>query len=258
MFAGLFILALAALTLAGRKPVHDFEGRCNLCHLGLKDPQILIRDPGALCLSCHPDMAERSHPVDFVPRQEIPQAFPVYRGKLVCITCHYPHRPYGQEQRLAAAGPYLLRAEAPGKDFCYQCHKATFSSMEVDSHALAEGQAHRATLGYAYRGLIPDVSKECLSCHDGTLSINAGAVAARFNWEHGREIGLSHPIDVDYAQAYRRRPDRYYPPASLDPRIVLVEGKIQCITCHDHFSHQRKKLVMDNTGSRLCLACHDL
>ncbi|HXG57533.1 MAG TPA: cytochrome c3 family protein [Thermoanaerobaculia bacterium] len=39
---------------------------------------------------------------------------------------------------------------------------------------------------------------------------------------------------------------------------LLVDGRIECTSCHNpHATETRSMLRIDNTGSRLCLACHD-
>ena len=68
----LFIL----LAVQGEK-THDFDGMCTTCHVGLKDPSVLTRDPNYLCLRCHPDNVKRSHPSDFIPIKDIPPPIPV-------------------------------------------------------------------------------------------------------------------------------------------------------------------------------------
>jgi predicted CXXCH cytochrome family protein len=48
------------------------------------------------------------------------------------------------------------------------------------------------------------------------------------------------------------------PPAALDPAIYLKDDKLICVSCHHPDSQNPAKLVMANTGSMLCLACHYL
>lgn len=257
--AFLFILILLILWAVEGRKGHDFnEEQCVLCHVGLKDPSVLTREPNYLCLSCHPDNDKRSHPSDFVPSQELPPQYPLNRGKMVCITCHFPH-PRFSEGDGEGPGPYLLRSKSVGKVFCYSCHRGGFTDESIDSHALAVKKAHTGgTLDFEQKGVIDDNSRECLSCHDGTLSSATHTQIAGISFQHGKSIGMSHPISVDYEEVYLKYPKKYFPPESLDPRIVLVNGKIGCKTCHDHYSKHKKHLVMDNFKSRLCLSCHNL
>jgi predicted CXXCH cytochrome family protein len=275
--AGALVLLVIFIIAAVReKDPHQFEGKCSQCHVGLKDPSILVRKPNYLCLSCHPGADKRSHPSDIFPTRALPPQFPLFRSKMVCITCHFPHRHYGKERmeadqttqvkevtaavpgKMPVPGPYLLRAEESGKMFCYTCHQGNFTNISVDSHAIAFKRAHSRLLDFDKKQEINDNSRECLSCHDGTISTEATTQFEGLSWEHGKSIGLSHPIGVDYEEVYMKKRRLYHPPGNLDPRIVLIDGKIGCETCHNHYSKNKKHLVMDNFRSRLCLSCHNL
>ena len=79
-----------------------------------------------------------------------------------------------------------------------------------------------------------------------------------------------HPIGASY-EALSGRNRGLVTPARLDPAIKLVDGKMGCLTCHvpfveaDHETVAASRgegvqpdpmLVIDNTGSGLCVACH--
>lgn len=255
--ASIFLVILIILLAVQGGDPHQFEGKCAGCHVGLKDPSILTKEVDHLCLECHPDNDKRSHPSGIVPVKALPEQFPLVRGKMVCVTCHFSHHPKG-ETRDKVPGPYLLRASSAGKVFCFQCHRGNFTSEEIDSHAIAFKRAHTKALPYDMRGILDDNSRECLSCHDGTISSGSDYQVKGLNWEHKKNIGMSHPISVDYVEAYNRNPRRLHPPENLDPAIVLINGKIGCESCHNHFSKNKKYLVMDNFRSRLCLSCHNI
>lgn len=112
-------------------------------------------------------------------------------------------------------------------------------------------------------------SRFCLSCHDGTLAENIlsqdlragrgnsqgyfqGQTPANFCRDRG------HPIGIDYRLAQLNNPRGLKYPSQLDPAVKLRDGFVDCATCHDHNSQIPGKLVMENTGSRLCFSCHDL
>jgi predicted CXXCH cytochrome family protein len=44
---------------------------------------------------------------------------------------------------------------------------------------------------------------------------------------------------------------------STGDRVMLLEGKVSCVSCHDPYSTQRARLFMSNRGSAMCLACHN-
>lgn len=105
------------------------------------------------------------------------------------------------------------------------------------------------------QGLDP-LSAACVECHKGEADQAAGTV--------GHPGPTSHPVGMDYAASTAR--DRALtPPSDLDPRLALSAGVVACTTCHipyreaDHAGRAAggdPMLVMDNEGSRLCLACH--
>ncbi len=248
--------------LQNRKP-HDFDNKCYDCHVGMRDPTVLTRNADYLCLTCHPEQTRVSHPTGIVPKRKIPPSFPLYNGKIQCITCHLAHKTY-DENDIKGKGndsnPYLLRYSTAGKVFCFRCHFGgpdDFTVSTTDAHALGFERAHESHKR-SLKGIIDDDSRECLSCHDGTISRDANVTVAGATWEHARGIGVSHPIGVEYDKAYFRNPRMFHRASSLDRRIKLLNGKIGCQTCHNHFSKNPHLLVMDNTRSRLCLQCHDL
>ena len=78
---------------------------------------VAASDDGALsaCLKCH-QYRENHHPVDFVPAHSSNFPFPLYEGKVECLTCHIEnHR--GSELHMLRGGPYSSRRE-----ICFKCH----------------------------------------------------------------------------------------------------------------------------------------
>lgn len=244
-------------SLSNNNP-HMFEGQCENCHLGLKNTDMLVYEPERLCTNCHKSQTNRSHPSDLYPKKNLPKIFPLFKGKMVCTSCHYAHPKFGQGKgkKDADTNPYFLRYEEAGKIFCFQCHKGDFSGGAKDSHALSMKKAHLASNIDSLDEIIDDNSRDCLSCHDGTLSSSANVRTEGANFEHS--VGMSHPIGVSYENAYRKKPNEYRNINIIDNKIKLFDGKIGCETCHDHYSTEKHKLVINNYRSRLCLSCHDL
>jgi predicted CXXCH cytochrome family protein len=262
LWAILLTLSVGSLVLvatADRKQSHQFENQCETCHLGMGDPTVLVRDVDILCLRCHQDEKTRSHPSDFRVKRTLSTQFPLFSGKMMCTTCHYAHESMGannQQKIDAASYPYLLRFPQAGKRFCFQCHKADGFGSGESSHGTSVGIAHTSHISPELLEALDRSSRDCLACHDGTISgiVETGGAS----WEHAGGIGLSHPIGIYYAETYRKDRRRYHPEASLPKELRLVDGKIECVTCHDHYSKLKGLLVMDNRGSRMCLSCHDL
>ncbi|BDG08783.1 cytochrome c3 family protein [Anaeromyxobacter paludicola] len=95
-------------------------------------------------------------------------------------------------------------------------------------------------------------SRTCLSCHDGSLA--HAALPAR---AAAGEPLSNHPVAIDY-EAARERDPRLRPAAQLPPEIRLVEGRLECTTCHDPRSTLPASTALPMRGSQLCFACHDL
>ncbi len=108
-------------------------------------------------------------------------------------------------------------------------------------------------------------SRHCLGCHDGTLASNV--VSQDLNAFSGAFQGTTasisstdrgHPVGIDYRLAQLKSRGRLREPSSIDPAVKLENGQVGCTTCHDPNSPLRGKLVISNTGSRLCFSCHNL
>lgn len=100
---------------------------------------------------------------------------------------------------------------------------------------------------------IDTISLECLSCHDGTYT-KGGNV--RTSYHGGNTIGQSHPLGADYTLASLQRASlvkRHI----LDKRIILVDGRLSCISCHNMLNPAPLHLAVDNSGSQLCMTCHN-
>ena len=129
----------------------DQEGRikeesCLFCHavrpdvtvFGMENVKFIIENPNEYCVGCHPGFDKRhpsggSHLVE--PSETILKALktsvdrigvelPLYRGKIVCATCHNPHEEGVIEIPAAAQGAQRqnkLRL-MPGMNQCIGCH----------------------------------------------------------------------------------------------------------------------------------------
>ncbi len=254
----LLLMGVAWLVATSTHPSpHAFEGRCGECHLGTVRSSLFVGNIDRLCIRCHPENTKRSHPSNLLVARDLPEQFPKYQGKLTCVTCHFAHRLMGDsdESKARAEGnPYLLRYSRMGRAFCFQCHKQSSFDPQCTSHCTTIGVAHQNSADPQILKLLDRSSRDCLACHDGTISSNTDIGGA--SWEHAGGIGLSHPVGIPYSNSSRRGKQKYHPENSLPAELKLVNGRIECITCHDHYSKHKGLLVMDNRGSRMCLACH--
>lgn len=256
-----YILAAAVLMLISVNVLpqwtsyHDFEGRCLDCHLIVPKeggpPEIFIKDISYMCGRCHKGLTELSHPVDVKATMEVPGIFPLSRGAITCVTCHFVHK--------RGYGGYHLRSKAKGEGFCVLCH----GDMENEMHQTVLGSAHLKDTK-SKRGIPPsefvldELSLKCLQCHDAVYAGEALFDSrAEMELRHrGNVIGLSHPVGVSYYEAKRKYLGAYRNVRDLPPEIRLFDGTVGCGTCHNPYSKHHFELVMSNKKSALCLACH--
>jgi predicted CXXCH cytochrome family protein len=85
----------------------------------------------------------------------------------------------------------------------------------------------------------------------------------------GGDLSADHPISFDYDDA-QALDNGLYPSSTTVPeagsktiaQALLVNGMLECSSCHD--VHEEKgesgtapyALIVDNSGSDLCLTCH--
>lgn len=106
---------------------------------------------------------------------------------------------------------------------------------------------------------IDSFSRKCLVCHDGVSApIAEGSYRNSPGEEHsrGQVNGSSHPIGMDYA-AYSIGNRSFKNVEMLDRQMVLVDGKVGCLSCHNPLNPRRNHLAVSDARSELCLACHN-
>ncbi len=99
----------------------------------------------------------------------------------------------------------------------------------------------------------PTNSVVCLACHDGALASNIFPNSSGFA---ASDLRSCHPVLVSYVRAYSRNPSRFVSPWLLDARVKLVQGRVQCTTCHSVAADGKDILVMPNPRGELCFSCH--
>ena len=189
----------------------------------------------------------------------------------VCIFCHTPHNAGGSTplwNRYSAAISFTLYSSATLEDAVYS------------------------------DGLLPSesTSRLCLSCHEGTVALNAlvnpggtgvnpvmGGGGDRFSDIYPAFAGpyftddltRMHPIGFDYNDASLTDVDIYDfdgTPGPENAGLKFIPGSsgekfLECSTCHDpHVNGELatggdpaywKFLRIPNTSSAMCLACHN-
>ena len=91
---------------------------------------------------------------------------------------------------------------------------------------------------------------DCLSCHDGMLAQKVSPCVGKLCF-----LQDSHPVYRPYPPPNRQLD--YAPTAQAEQAgILLVDGMIDCISCHNLMNADRYHLRVEDRDSRLCRACH--
>ncbi len=177
---------------------------------------------------------------------------------------------------LSAGGPGPIRAAAEPEVciFCHTPHNASpilplwNRSTPVEAYTIYSSRTLEAQPGQP-----TGMSKMCLSCHDGTIAL--GSVLSRGTpiplaagittlppgaSNVGTDLSDDHPISFRYDGALASRDPKIKHPSMLPPAVRLdSNSELQCTSCHNaHNDSLGKFLVMRNTNSELCLACHQV
>jgi predicted CXXCH cytochrome family protein len=162
----------------------------------------------------------------------------------ICIFCHIPHQK-------GSATRYLWNRSDPGNPYIPYFSSTIKADVRQPTGA----------------------SRMCLSCHDGTIAL--GAIASspteipfkggiRYIPQDspsnlGTDLSDDHPISFVYDEMLSLDNRQIREPSTLPPQVKLEDNQRQCTACHDpHHNPYGQFLVMDNTASSLCMACHDI
>lgn len=162
-----------------------------------------------------------------------------------CVDCHPRALP---THRLAvpAQKPGDFPVNSAGKMICLTCHncisgtcilRKTSPDLCKTCHDCTQGMA--CLIGSAHIGDSSNVERlvldDCLGCHNGSIAKTVGSGG--------------HPVNTFYVEkrSFNRITDR---------KVVLIDGKVTCVSCHNPYKSEKKRLVKSNAGSKLCLTCH--
>jgi len=239
---------------------------CLVCHMpgNTKESPVqsaLKADPSSLCEGCH-QYAQNHHPVNFIPEKPVGGQFPLYEGRVGCLTCHEIHG--GPEhkgaQRLLRGGPYADR-----RTICFQCHEFE-DFAKINPHDMLDSSGNvRQEKGRPV----------CLLCH----SINPDpAVDMTENVRFRADIGFlcwrCHPPmpGIFFSQHFLVKPSAETLrniSETEERRLVILplvpRGRITCSTCHN--PHQtgviQREAAAKGSDTRsklrlpsLCFGCH--
>jgi predicted CXXCH cytochrome family protein len=251
-FLGAGLLGAGASMAAGTpEGAHLGDADCTICHLQGSEfargtPPKLVAAQESLCAGCHQRALELSHPSGFVPTRALPADYPLdWKGELTCSTCHLTH---GRK-------PGLLRGKRHARDFCLACHDQGFFSGMKDAGSSLVLSGHIDAVRGRGGVDIDRHSLHCLGCHAGGHTAGGTVSVSHAGVMHRSGATAPHPIGVSYRDASRKGGLRSeYELAQK--HIVMSDGRISCVSCHEAYNKDHGKLVVPMARSALCLACH--
>ena len=194
----------------------------------------------------------------------------------------------GASAQNPTGGPHDMRAFLGIDEVCVPCHTPPHSNPAhpdgLWNHALPSPAFTMYDQNFV-DGVVAAVpntaSMICLSCHDGVTGVDSyggwaqGGTTGTQNFPAGdnRNIGTNlgddHPISIEYAYMTYHGGHGLVDPAGLlghsSPAMVFPGGTyaggepyytVECGSCHHVHATDDDLLSTDNTGSALCLACH--
>ena len=157
---------------------------------------------------------------------------------------------------------------------CFYCHTPHNSSTAAplwnrQATAGSYTMYDSPTLDMVIAGSPQGVSLACLSCHDGTIALDAllnyppGMITSTDTLGGSRnlttDLSDDHPISITYDAG---ADTAFNEPVSgvlggVLPLLGAGVDQVECATCHDvHDPANKPFLRMDNASSALCVACH--
>lgn len=176
---------------------------------------------------------------------------------ILALVCAVPVLGAGLEPKMAS-GPHDFRddtsapqdyagATGTGSEICKACHVPHNATQDKflwahNYNGEAGGPGSSSTV-------------LCMGCHDGTLASTIDGMAKSATLPAKAIItygtgSKSHPVNVDYPTTSDFNQSHTLP---------LENGQVTCGSCHEPHSTPTNPngLRMDNTGSSLCIDCHN-
>ena len=135
-----------------------------------------------------------------------------------------------------------------------------------------------------YQPELDRVAQGCVQCHDGArarhITVKEADAPLQFS---SSGVQVNHPVGMRYDDFAGTRAGNYTPRFLLDSNIILLDGKVTCVSCHrlketeepdnffeTHWDENRsapvdtescsssRELTVGPRESDLCLACHSM
>jgi len=109
------------------------------------------------------------------------------------------------------------------------------------------------------------ISELCLSCHDGSVSLDSfggtsGTTDLAGSTLVGTDLSNDHPISFTYDTSAGADAEIFAADATINSWLQGgAGGSMECSSCHDvhNTANQADLLRVSNAASALCLTCHD-
>jgi predicted CXXCH cytochrome family protein len=168
-----------------------------------------------------------------------------------CVFCHTPHNSSPAKQLWNHAPSAATYSTYGSSSYQSGTTPGTFNTFPGTSAPQPSGSA-----------------KLCLSCHDGTIAVNAtlnnGTIAMAGNTFIPATASLGTDLSNDHPVSFARNlsaTELVDPPSGDSVHLETGTRYVQCVSCHDPHSQRLdptvgKFLVKVNQGSALCVTCH--
>ncbi|MCF6246561.1 MAG: hypothetical protein L3J69_04280 [Desulfobacula sp.] len=179
------------------------------------------------------------------------------------------------KHNLSVTGPGANKA-ATEDEICIFCHVPHGATKDIPFLWNHSAQAttytpYASSTLHATPGQPTGASRQCLSCHDGTIALGGlvsrpdevvfvGGIRLMPPGESnlGTDLSDDHPVSFVYDTSLAVSNTELELPSTLPEQIKLEDDRIlQCTACHNpHDDAFNNFLVMSNQYSGLCTACH--
>jgi len=176
---------------------------------------------------------------------------------------------------LSPSGQSPIVGGLPPCQFCHAPHSGVGGATFLWSQKLSTVQNYTlysgAITNTVQQPVLGQSSNLCLSCHDGTVapgqSTPYGSIRMRGAMSpvdiFGQDLSSVHPFNFKLpllATSSVLPSVTTVPGKTANAAVQLIGGNVQCNSCHNPhiqgIDSSNTFLVMDNTNSALCLACH--
>jgi predicted CXXCH cytochrome family protein len=219
-------------------------------------------DPSSKCLYCH-DYQQNHHPIDIAPADPADYPFPLFDGKIKCLTCHVDD--HDASSKLLRGGPYRDRRE-----ICFQCHSEDEYS-KIDPHKMLDDNG---------KIVVVNGRPVCLVCHavepnpakDRTGDVRFRADIAFLCWRCHATMVNAMFFQTHFLSKPSLKMVKFIEKNSeeLELTIPLVpRERLTCSTCHN--PHQKGVITYEPSSKgadepgrlrlpspEICFVCHDV